>query len=90
MATTNTTIRIAETVHPLRESRSRTQRVSTGVDDGIYNIRALSRGSSRERSRDAWSVKPGEEAEDDDPGLRRTGDYKTKQVLHAPLIPRLL
>jgi hypothetical protein len=75
------TIRIAETVHPLHTTRSNQDAITSGIDDGIYNMRAISRASSRERSRDRWSGRVGEkEAEDDDPGLRQVGDFKAKQV----------
>jgi KUP system potassium uptake protein len=76
------TIRIAETVHPLHHTRSATEAATTGREDGIYNIRAISR--ERSRSRDRWSLRngPGDsnDPEDDDPGLRQTGDFKHKQV----------
>jgi len=68
-----TTIRIEEGVRPLRASRSRTG--SSGPNDGIYNIRALSRASSVDRQ----SVRTAD-ADDEDPGLRQSGDYKQKQV----------
>ena len=74
------TIRIAETVHPLHLTRSATDAITSGIDDGIYSMRAISRSSTRERSRDRWSGKGEKEAEDDDPGLRQTGDFKHKQV----------
>jgi hypothetical protein len=75
------TIRIAETAHPLHPTRSNPEAITSSTDDGIYNMRAISRASTRERSRDRWNVRSGEkEAEDDDPGLRQAGDYKAKQV----------
>ena len=81
------TIRIAETVHPLHPTRSANDAATSGIDDGIYNMRAVSRSSNRDRSRDRsgdrWTgrVATGEkEAEDDDPGLRQSGDFKHKQV----------
>lgn len=71
------TIRIAETVHPSHATRDDGDAISTGFNDGIYNMRNISRTSSRDRR----SVKTSEaEAEDDDPGLRQSGDYKDKQV----------
>lgn len=77
------TIRIAETNHPLRLTRSGQDANSSGIEDGIFNMRAISRASTRERSRDRWSGRVGTvetEAEDDDPGLRQIGDFKHKQV----------
>ena len=77
------TIRIAETVHPLHPTRSATDGIASGIDDGIYSMRAISRSSTRERSRDRRPGRVGtgdKEAEDDDPGLRQTGDFKHKQV----------
>jgi KUP system potassium uptake protein len=73
-----TTIKIADDVHPLHANRSRGEGVTIGVQDGIYNMRGvLSRASSMERR----STRLGEkEVEDDDPGLRQSGDYKHKQV----------
>ncbi len=75
-----TTIRIADEVHPktgVEFTRTDTQtsrnarRGSIG-DDGIYNIRSRSRQPSRAPSGD---YKP-----DDDPGLRKEGDFKQVQV----------
>lgn len=92
-----TSIRIADTVHPLHATKSNADSVTTGVHDGIYHMRDLSRASSREKrsmgdgiynlrdlstsSRERRSIRFADgDAEDDDPGLRQTGDYKTKQV----------
>lgn len=72
-----TTIKIADTVHPLHATRSRGEGTSSGFNDGIYNMRGLSRASSMERRSTRLSEK---ELEDDDPGLRQSGDYKHKQV----------
>jgi hypothetical protein len=72
-----TTIKIADTVHPLHATRSREHGNSTGFSDGIYNMRGLSRTSSMERRSTRLSEK---EIEDDDPGLRQSGDYKHKQA----------
>ncbi|KAG0648812.1 Potassium transporter 5, partial [Hyphodiscus hymeniophilus] len=83
------TIRIAETVHPLRPTRSATDAITSGIDDGIYNMRSISRSSTRERSRDRWTGRVGtgdKEAEDDDPGLRQTADFKHKQVFSGKLL----
>ena len=88
------TIRIAETVHPSHAARMDTDAASTGVSDGGHNMRAFSRTPTREHdgiynmrslsrtsSRDKRSLKgTDKEAEDDDPGLRQSGDYKTRQV----------
>ena len=49
--------------------------------DGIYNMRAITRTFSRSSSKDKRGFKGGDkEAEDDDPGLRQSGDFKSKQV----------
>ena len=84
------TIRIADAVHPLHPARSATDATTSGIDDGIYSMRAISRSSTRERSRDRWSGKAGSgerETEDDDPGLRQSGDFKHKQVCSASFSP---
>jgi hypothetical protein len=70
-----TSIRIADTVHPLHATRSNGEVPSIAFNDGIYNMRDLSRTSTREKR----SIKFAD-AEDDDPGLRQSGDYKTRQV----------
>jgi hypothetical protein len=72
-----TTIKIVDTVHPLHATRSRGEGISSGFNDGFYNMRGLSRASSMERRSTRLSEK---EIEDDDPGLRQSGDYKQKQV----------
>jgi KUP system potassium uptake protein len=82
-----TTIRIADGPHPkfgLAMSRSDTQstraprRGSMTNDDGIYNIRSRSRGPSRAPSRE---FKP-----DDDPGLRKEGDYRHAQIFNGKML----
>merc|ERR1711939_48810 len=81
-----TTIRIADEVHPktgVEFTRTDTQtsrnarRGSIG-DDGIYNIRSRSRQPSRAPSGD---YKP-----DDDPGLRKEGDFKQVQVFKGKML----
>lgn len=79
-----TTIKIADTVHPLHATRSRGEGTGSSLYDGIYNMRGLSRASSMERRSTRLSDK---EIEDDDPGLRQSGDYKHKQVGHV--MPRM-
>jgi hypothetical protein len=74
-------IRIADTIHPLHATKSNNDASSTGFNDGIYNMRDISRTSSKEKR----SIKFAD-AEDDDPGLRQSGDFKTKQV--KPKHPR--
>ncbi|KAI9653659.1 MAG: hypothetical protein M1821_007006 [Bathelium mastoideum] len=71
-----TTIQFEE---PIRVQRNRS--VATGLDDGIHNIRSRSRGSSAERRSFRRTKTP--DVHDEDPGLRRTGDYKQKQVFHG-------
>lgn len=75
-----TTIRIAEDPRakgslPLskREKVDTELSVQRSRDDGIYNIRSLSKVASRER----WH--------DEDPGLRKEGDFKQKQVWASPM-----
>jgi KUP system potassium uptake protein len=81
-----TTIRIDDTVRP---TRSNTDRTSTGFGNGIYPYRSQSRASSNSRSIrgrrgsfDRRSQKSGdhEAAEDEDSGLRQSGDFKKRQV----------
>ncbi|KAH7030466.1 potassium transporter-domain-containing protein [Macrophomina phaseolina] len=88
------TIRIADVVHPkegLRPTKSHDPSVGgddiapntrpfarsspAELHDDIYNIRSRSRAPSDRRSR----IDP----EDDDPGLRRPGDFKKKQVFRG-------
>ena len=71
-----TTIHFDNTIThaPTRRSRAHS------VDDGIYNIRERSRAPSLDRRRTATSDL---NASDDDPGLRRSGDYKTRQTYHG-------
>ena len=72
-----TSIRIADTVHPLHATKSNGEVSNIGFNDGIYNMRDLSRTSTREKRSIRFADK---DAEDDDPGLRQSGDYKTRQV----------
>lgn len=91
-----TTIRIADDPHPSHTIRSNTFASASGTDinDGVYSMRALSRATSMERrsrtsSRERQTTGLSEkDVEDEDPGLRRQGDFKEKQVLAQ--IPRLL
>ena len=54
---------------------------SSADPDGIFNMRAITRTFSRSSTRDKRSGRGSEkEAEDDDPGLRQSGDFKSKQV----------
>jgi hypothetical protein len=70
------TLRIADEVHPKEASQlamSQTQVIEPltrekSNGDGIYNIRSRFRAASL----DGW--------QDEDPDLRKEGDYKTKQV----------
>ncbi len=58
--------------------------------DGIYNMRDITRTFSRSISHprhNTWNWKHGDkEAEDDDPGLQRAGDFKGKEVFHGKLL----
>ncbi|KAK5464582.1 hypothetical protein LTS15_001144 [Exophiala xenobiotica] len=81
-----TTIRIADEVHPKSgveftrtdTQNSRNARRGSIGDDGIYNIRSRSRQPSRAPSGD---YKP-----DDDPGLRKEGDYRQVQVFKGKML----
>lgn len=76
-----TTIRIADTVHPAHHRHDIDDDAITSAYDGIYNLRTISRTSSRERSRTrTFRTFESKEIEDDDPGLRQSGDFKTRQV----------
>ncbi len=72
---------IEDGVYNMR-SFTRTATGSSANDrDGIYNMRAITRTFSRSSSKDKRGFKAGEkEAEDDDPGLRQSGDFKSRQV----------
>ena len=79
-------IRIAEQTRPFRHARSDDVTGRTR-DDGIYSMRAISRVSSDHRSLSRTRTRTSEkDAEDDDPGLRREGDYKEKQVFHGKIL----
>lgn len=58
--------------------------------DGIYNMRDVTRTFSRSMSKGrsaTWNWRQGgEEAEDDDPGLQRSSDYRQKEVFHGRLL----
>ena len=94
-----TTIQIVDAVHP-RDILSTTaagEAATTGADgtlyasrllsrsettesrDGIYNIRSRSAAPSADRQRRTLTL------EDGDPGLRKEGDFKQKQVCSCPL-----
>ena len=63
-----------------RFSRTATSN-SANERDGIYNMRAITRTFSRSSSKDKRGFKGTEkDLEDDDPGLRQSGDFKSKQV----------
>lgn len=63
---------------------TRTATASSGLDrDGIFHMRGISRTFSRSSSRDKdkRGLKGDDgDPEDDDPGLLRSGDFKSKQV----------
>jgi hypothetical protein len=70
-----TTIRIAEDALPKgiphlskSEPLGSEPSIQTSRDDGIYNIRSRTRVALRDSS------------DDEDPGLRKEGDFKQKQV----------
>lgn len=58
--------------------------------DGIYNLRDVTRTFSRSLSKGrsaTWNWKrEGDEAEDDDPGLQRSSDFRQKEVFHGRLL----
>lgn len=72
---------IDDGIHNMRDFTN-TATSSSGVErDGIYNMRAITRTTSRSSSKGRQGLKGVEkDAEDDDPGLRRSGDFKAKQV----------
>ncbi len=80
-----TTIRIDDTVRP---SRSNLERSATGFSNGIFPYRSQSRTSSNNRSRGrrgsldkrSQRSRDDEAAEDEDSGLRHSGDFKKRQV----------
>jgi hypothetical protein len=87
------TIRIADTPHPKDEfPRTNSQdAVSSGIGDrlervdthdDIYNIRSRSKAPSLDRRSSRLNRI---DKEDDDPGLRKPGDYKQKQVPTDPM-----
>ena len=59
-------------------------------DDGIYNMRDVTRTFSRTTSKGKsgiWNWKrDNNEPEDDDPGIQRSGDFKQKEVFHGRLL----
>jgi hypothetical protein len=63
---------------------TRTATASSGLDrDGIFHMRGISRTFSRHSSKDKdkWGLKGDHgDPEDDDPGLSRSGDFKSRQV----------
>lgn len=70
-----TTIRIEEDAHPKgiphqpkSEPLGSELSIQTSRNDGIYNIRSRTRVALQDRS------------DDEDPGLRKEGDFKQKQV----------
>ena len=81
-STMATTIRIDDTIRPTRSNENGS---SSGVNNGIYYMRSVSRTSLDKRSSrgrkgsiDHRSLH--DPAEDEDSGLRQTGDYKQRQV----------
>lgn len=67
---------VSDSIYQLRPlGRSAT----TGTNDGIYNIRNI-RSRSRASPLSRRSTDTSRDPEDEDPGLRRPGDYKHKQV----------
>ncbi|KAK5011713.1 hypothetical protein LTR28_007252 [Elasticomyces elasticus] len=68
-----TTIRIDDTPHPGKANGG----ASSSAADGVYPMRRLSKTQSLDRRS---TISTGEEAEDEDAGLRRAGDYKLKQT----------
>ncbi|KAK4994165.1 hypothetical protein LTR66_005752 [Elasticomyces elasticus] len=68
-----TTIRIDDTPHPGKANGG----ASSSAADGVYPMRRLSKTQSLDRRS---TISTGEEAEDEDAGLRRAGDYKHKQT----------
>ena len=79
------TIRIADPAYPLHRTESVGRgSIPAATNDGIYNMRAISRASSRDGGRRSAKFDIETEGQDDDPGLRQSGEYKTKQVWIDP------
>ncbi|EXJ76710.1 potassium uptake protein [Cladophialophora psammophila CBS 110553] len=79
------TIRIADEIHPKNELQSKEGRPadSTSIythDDGIYNMR------SRRSSHDLTLYRSRSLQQDEDPGLRKEGDFKEKQVFSGKML----
>ena len=68
----------------------RTLTSKSAHDDGIYNMRDMTRSFSKSTSKgraETWNWRRGDnEPEDDDPGLSRPGDYAQKRVYHGRLL----
>lgn len=72
--------------------RTMTGRSTSSEDnkDGIYNMRDVTRTFSRSMSKGKSTTlkrrSGGKEAEDDDPGLQQSGDFRQKEVFHGRLL----
>ncbi|OAL32530.1 hypothetical protein AYO22_00552 [Fonsecaea multimorphosa] len=79
------TIRIADDVHPKNELQGKEGRTADATsiythDDGIYNLR------SRRSSHDLSLYRSRSLQQDEDPGLRKPGDFKEKQVFSGKML----
>ncbi|KIW64269.1 potassium uptake protein [Phialophora macrospora] len=79
------TIRIADEIHPKNELQGKEGRTADSSsiqahDDGIYNMR------SRRSSHDLSLYRTKSLQNDEDPGLRKEGDFKEKQVFSGKML----
>ncbi|MCJ1477674.1 hypothetical protein MMC13_006347 [Lambiella insularis] len=83
---------VNDSVHQHKPRRAMTDRSISSEDnnDGIYNMRDVTRTFSRATSKGRssnWNWKRGNnEPEDDDPGIQRSGDFRQKEVFHGRLL----
>lgn len=83
---------VDDSVYQRRPHRTLTGRSISSEDsnDGIYNMRDVTRTFSRATSKgrsSTWNWKRGNnEPEDDDPGIQRSGDFRQKAVFHGRLL----
>lgn len=92
MATTGTSIRIADDLHPRLAHNARTEEEETGEritrttthtqDDGIYNIRSRSVAQPGLSLTRTLSMR----SQDGDPGLRRDDDLRKAQVFNGKML----
>ena|SRR5579862_5670964 len=89
------TIRIADTKDQYLRTKAQ-DGVSSGISDSIYRTQSFARSETTDTRDDIYNIRSrskapsmdrrsskadGAEREDDNPGLRKPGDFKQKQVL---------